>query len=159
MGLLGEVLVGVTLLVAVVGVVLPVLPGPLLAGAAIWLWAVVERDSLGWTVAVVVSGILLASQVVKYVVPGRHMSRAGVTRTSLLLGAALGLVGFFAVPVVGLPLGFVAGIYLAERRRLPHDRAWDSTVVALRAVGLSILIEMAAVLLSSGVWLGAVVLG
>ncbi|CAN5396684.1 DUF456 domain-containing protein [soil metagenome] len=159
MGLLGQVLVGLTLLVAVVGVVLPVLPGPLLAGAAIWVWAVVERESLAWTVAVVVTAILLASQVVKYVVPGRRMNRAGVTHSSLLLGAALGLVGFFVVPVIGLFLGFVAGIYLAERRRLPHDRAWASTVVALRAVGLSILIEMAAVLLSSAVWLGAVALG
>lgn len=159
MGLLGEVLVGATLLVAVVGVVVPVLPGPLLAGIAVWVWALAERDALGWTVAGAVTVLLVASQVVKYVVPGRRMSQAGVENSSLLLGAALGFVGFFAVPLVGLFLGFVAGVYVAERRRLPHERAWASTVVALRAVGLSILIEIAAVLLSSTLWLGAVVLG
>ncbi|GAA0316713.1 DUF456 family protein [Kineococcus aurantiacus] len=32
----------------------------------------------------------------------------------LLLGAVLGVVGFFAVPVVGLPLGFVLGVFLGE---------------------------------------------
>lgn len=159
MGPSGEILVGLALLAAVAGVVVPILPGPLLAGAAIWVWALAEREPLGWAVAGTATAILIASQAVKYVVPGRRMARAGVTSSSLLAGAALGFVGFFVVPVVGLFLGFVAGVYLAERRRLPHDRAWASTVAALRAVGVSMLIEALAVLLSSAVWLGAVILG
>jgi len=158
-GPLGEVVIGLVLLVAVVGVVVPLLPGPLLTGVAIWVWALVERDPLGWSVAVGATVVLIASQVVKYVVPGRRMSRAGVSSWSLLLGVVLGLLGFFVVPVVGLFLGFVAGIYLGERRHVPHDRAWACTVVALRAVGLSILIEMAAVLVASTGWLAAAVLG
>ena len=35
-----------------------------------------------------------------------------------MIGGACGVVGFFVVPVVGLFLGFVLGVYVAERRRL-----------------------------------------
>jgi uncharacterized protein YqgC (DUF456 family) len=156
-GTAGELVVGLVLLAAVVGVVIPLLPGPLLAGAAIWVWALVERTGLAWTVAAVVTAVLLGSQVVKYLVPGRRMTSAGVPARTLLAGAALGLVGFFVVPVVGLPLGFVLGVYAAQRMRHDSSQAWRSTKAALRAVGLSILIELAAVLGSAGIWLAAVV--
>ena len=51
-----------------------------------------------------------------------------------------------------------ARIALAERVRLgAHDRAWPSTVHALKAIGLSILIELAAGLLMAGAWLAALI--
>jgi uncharacterized protein YqgC (DUF456 family) len=158
-GTTGELLVGLALLVAVAGVVVPLLPGPLLAGAAIWVWALVERTGLAWTVVAAVTAILVASQVVKYLVPGRRMTREGVPVRTMLAGGVLGVVGFFVVPIVGLPLGFVLGVYAAQRLDHEHPEAWRSTRAALRAVGLSILIELAAVLGSAAIWLGAVVLG
>lgn len=158
MGTAGEVLVGLALLVAVVGVVVPLLPGPLLAGGAIWVWTLSERTGVAWTLAAVVTAVLVAAQAVKYLVPGRRMSREGIPTTTLLAGALLGVVGFFVVPLIGLPLGFVLGIYAAQRRRRAHPEAWRSTKSALRAVGLSILIELAAVLVCSLLWLGAVLL-
>jgi hypothetical protein len=64
------------------------------------------------------------------------------------------------VPVLGLVLGFVLGVYLAELRRLAdHARARTATVRALRAVGLSMLIEFGAALLAAGTWATAVVMG
>lgn len=72
----------------------------------------------------------------------------------MLAGALLGIVGFFVIPVAGLVIGFVAGVYAAERRRLGSRRsARSSTRSALRAVGLSILIELGGALLAAGVWL------
>ena len=158
MGTAGELLIGLALLVALVGVVVPLLPGPLLAGGAVWVWALSERTGLAWTVAVVVTLVLVASQVVKYLVPGRRMNRDGIPTTTMLTGGLVGVVGFFVVPLIGLPLGFVLGIYAAQRRKRDHREAWRSTQSALRAVGLSILIELAAVLVSSTLWLGAVLL-
>ena len=66
------------------------------------------------------------------------------------------MVGFFVVPVVGLFLGFILGVYLAERHRVGAPSAWPSTKEALRAVGVSILIELAAGVLATGVWLAGV---
>jgi hypothetical protein len=69
----------------------------------------------------------------------------------------LAIVGFFVIPVVGFFIGFPLGVYLEESRRLGrHAAAWDSTREALRAMGLSILIELTATALAAGVWLAVV---
>ncbi len=110
-------IVAVALVVAALGCVIPVLPGGFLALAAIALWAVVEQSLTGWLVLVLATLLILAGQVVKYVWPGRRLARSGVLARSILAGGLLGIVGFFVVPVVGLPLGFVLGIFLAELAR------------------------------------------
>lgn len=153
----GLVAVGLVILTGLVGVLVPVLPGILLSWAAVVVWALVERTALAWVVLSVATVLLLSSQVLKYVVPGKRMREAGVPWRTMAVGGVLGIVGFFVVPVVGLVLGFVAGVYAAERVRLgSHRVAWSSTVHALKAVGLSILIELGAGLLIAAAWLSAV---
>jgi ABC-type Fe3+ transport system permease subunit len=68
------------------------------------------------------------------------------------------VVGFFVIPVVGLFVGFVAGVYLAELRRVGSPRAWPSTVHSLKAVGWSIVIELVFALLATWTWVAGVVL-
>jgi hypothetical protein len=94
---------------------------------------------------------------VKYIVPGKRLQDAGIPASTQWIGAALGIVGFFVVPVVGLFVGFVLGVYLAELRRVGSERAWPSTVHSLRAVGLSIAIELAAAVAAALVWVVGVV--
>jgi uncharacterized protein YqgC (DUF456 family) len=153
-----EVLVALAIAVGLVGVVVPVLPGSVLVGAAVLVWAVDHGGTTAWLFAVAAVGLLVAGAAVKYVVPGRRLQRAGVPGRALLAGAVLGLVGFFVVPVVGLLLGFVLGVYAAEWRRLGHREAWPATVHALKAVGLGILIELAFGMLAATVWAVGVVL-
>ena len=54
----------------------------------------------------------------KYAVPGRRLKEIGIPSSTQWTGVALGLIGFFVIPVIGLFLGFVLGVYLAERRRV-----------------------------------------
>ena len=153
-----EALVALAIAVGLAGMLVPVLPGSLLVGAAIVVWAVDRGGATAWIVAVVAVGLLATGVVVKYLVPGRRMQRAGVPTSTLVAGAAVGVVGFFVVPVVGLVLGFVLGVYLAQWRRLDHRRAWSATVHALKAVGLGILIELAFGVLAALTWaIGVVV--
>jgi uncharacterized protein YqgC (DUF456 family) len=91
-------------------------------------------------------------------VPGRRLQAAGVPGRTLALGAVLGVVGFFVIPVVGLFLGFVAGVYLSELVRVGSRGAWPATVHALKAAGLSILIELTACLLATAAWVAGVLL-
>jgi uncharacterized protein len=145
--------------VGLLGVLLPVVPGLLLCWGAVLVWALVERTAVAWVVLVFASLLLATSQVVKYLVPGRRLRAAGVPWGSLALGGALAVVGFFLIPVVGAVLGFVGGVYGAERLRLgTHAAAWPSTVRALQAAGLSVLIELVAGLLIGSAWLAAVLL-
>jgi uncharacterized protein YqgC (DUF456 family) len=156
----GLVLVGLAIFVGLLGVIVPALPGLLLVWGAVLVWALFERTALAWVVLGVATALVVAGEVVKYLVPSRRMRAAGVPASSLVAGGLLAIFGFFAIPVVGGVLGFVAGVYLAERLRLPsHAEAWPSTVHALKAAGLSILIELFAGLLVAGTWLGAVIFG
>lgn len=149
----GVLLVGLAVVVGLVGVVVPVLPGVLLVWGAVAVWAVVEGGTAAWVLLGGATVVAAGSQVVKYVVPERRLERAGVPRSSLLAGGLAAVVGFFVVPLVGLFLGFVGGVYLAERQRLgTHEASWTSTRHALHAVGLSILIELAAALLVAVAW-------
>jgi hypothetical protein len=109
-------------------------------------------------VLAVAVAIVVVGTVVKYLLPGRRLRDSGVPGRTIAAGAVLGVVGFFVIPVVGLFVGFVLGVYLVELARLGgHERAWPSTKEALGAVGWSILIELATGLLAAAVWIGALV--
>lgn len=152
-----EIVVAVAIAVGLVGIVVPLLPGTLLVGAAVLVWALDTGGRTAWGVAAVAVGLLVAGAVLKYLVPGRRLTEAGIPRRTLWTGAALGVVGFFVVPVVGLLLGFVLGVHLAERARVGGQAAGPSTVAALRAVGLSIALEMLAGVLAAATWAAGVV--
>ncbi len=155
----GLAVIGLVILIGLFGVLVPVIPGALLVLAAITIWALEEGSTAAWVTVVVAAAVIAISQVVKYLVPGRQMRDQGVPRTTLLLAALAGIVGFFVIPVLGLFIGFVGGAYVAERRRLgSSSQAWASTKHALHAVGLSILIELAGALLAAGAWLLSVLL-
>lgn len=150
-----ELLVGLVILVGLVGIVVPILPGSILILGAVLVWSADQGARSAWLVFALVTTLLMVGAIVKYVVPGRGLRTAGVPNRTILLGGLLGIIGFFVVPVVGLVLGFVLGVYLSELQRVGHDRAWPSTVAAVKAAGLSILVELAAALAAAGVWLVA----
>jgi len=152
-----DLLVGLAVLVGLVGIVVPVLPGPILILAAVLVWAAASATAVGWVVFALVTTLLVVGGVVKYALPGRGLRTAGVPSRTLIAGGLLGIVGFFVIPVVGLVVGFVLGVYLSELQRVGLDSAWASTRAALKAAGLSLLIELGAGLLAAATWLvGAV---
>jgi uncharacterized protein len=125
--------------------------------AAIAVWAIAAGSATAWAVLAAATLLIAAGQIVKYLVPGRRLRDAGVPRQTILAGVVVAVVGFFVIPVVGFFLGFPLGVYAEERRRLAgHASAWRSTREALRAIGLSIVIELSATVLAAGVWLAAV---
>lgn len=155
-----DLLVALAIAVGLVGVLVPVLPGLLLVLGAVVVWSTERQDTTGWVVLAVVGAVFAVGQVAKYVLPGRQLGRAGIAPRSTVTGALLGVVGFFVLPVVGLPLGFVLGVYLAELARLhSHALAWPSTVQAVRAAGWSMLIELVTGLVMAAVWAVVVLVG
>lgn len=143
------------IIAGILGVIVPVLPGLVLCWLGVLVWAIFADGGWGkWLVLALVTVIALGGTIAKYAWPGRNLKRTGVPNLSLFAGGVLGLVGFFVVPVIGLVLGFVLGIWLAEWARLRQSRpAWTSTKHALKAAGLSMLIELAAGLSIAFVWL------
>jgi uncharacterized protein YqgC (DUF456 family) len=152
-----EVLVALAILVGLVGVLVPILPGLVLVLAGILVWAIDVGTAAAWTVFALATAIRVGGTIVKYAVPGRRLKTSGIPSSTTWFGIGLGIVGFFVIPVVGLFIGFVLGVYLAEHRRVGPAAAWPSTKEALRAVGVSMLIELAAGVLAALVWVVGVV--
>lgn len=158
MSTLGVVLVALVIAVGLAGIVIPILPGGLLVLAAITVWSLVEQNTVGWVTLGIAVALFVTAEVIKYTWPVRRMRQAEVGTWSLVAGAVLGVIGFFVVPVLGLVLGFILGVYLAElTKRRDQRRAWASTVHALKGVALSVGVEFTGALLATITWVVAVV--
>lgn len=154
-----DLIAGVAIAIGLVGIVVALVPGLPLEVVAIVLWAFEEGTMLAWVVTAAAVVIALGVTVAKYMRPGRRLREAGVSRLQLLFAVIAGVVGFFVIPVVGGPLAFVATLYLMQRTRVGRERAGHSTRVALRAIALSIGIELAGGFVIAAMWFTAALLG
>jgi uncharacterized protein YqgC (DUF456 family) len=155
----GIVLVALAIAVGLIGIAVPLLPGILLVYAAILVWAVVEHNVTSWVTLGVVTVLVAATTLIKYTWPMRRMRAADVRTGTLVIGAVLGIIGFFVIPVVGLVIGFVLGVYLAELANRRDQRlAWTSTKHALKGVALSVGVELAGALFATAAWVFGVYL-
>jgi hypothetical protein len=154
----GIVVVALAIAVGLAGIMVPLVPGTLLVFGAIAVWAVVEHSRTSWVTFGVVAALLAAATLTKYLWPVRRMRAADVSAWSLATGAVLGIVGFFVIPVLGLVIGFVLGVYLAELARGDQRVAWSSTVAALKGVVLSVGVELCGALLATAAWVAGVYL-
>ena len=153
-----DLLFGLALVVGIAGLIVPVLPGTVLIAGALLVWAVATGGTTAWVAFTLMALVLAAGQVLKYLLPGRSMQAAGIPGRSIMVGGMAGIVGFFVIPVIGMLLGFVGGVYVAEHVRLGvWEQARTSTWVAMKATGFSMLIELTAALLALVIWLAALV--
>ncbi len=155
---LGSLVPPLLIVVGLLGIVVPVLPGLVLVLAGVLVWALMEGSALAWGVFAVSAVVAVAGYVLQYTLPGRRMRERGVSSSTLFLAVGMGIVGFFVIPVVGAIVGFVLGIFLVELGR-SRDRAqaWTRTKHALVAVLHSMGIELAAGLVITALYVAGVV--
>ncbi|CAN5760234.1 MAG: DUF456 domain-containing protein [Actinomycetota bacterium] len=152
------VIAALFMLVGLVGIVIPVLPGLLVVWAGVLLWCLNEQSTTGWWLLGIVTVMYAVGLALQYAIPGKRMRLAGVSTWTLVIGVLVAVVFAFLIPIVGALLGFPLGIYLVERsRRGGHAQAWSATKHALRAVGVNILIDLATGLLIVATWVATLV--
>jgi uncharacterized protein YqgC (DUF456 family) len=158
-GLAVTIVAGVLILLGIAGVVVPALPGLVLSWAGVLIWAIFAGGGVArWTVVAIVSVLAVIGLIVKFVWPHRRLRQTGVPMRSIVVGAVFGIIGFFVIPIAGLVIGFVLGIFVAEYVRLANAKdAWPSTKAALKAVGLALIIELFMALTIGFVWVVGVV--
>ncbi|GAA1895770.1 DUF456 domain-containing protein [Lapillicoccus jejuensis] len=156
---MGVTLTVLLMLVGMVGIVVPVLPGLALVAASTAVWAGLHHDRRAWVVVGVCAVVYLVGLVVRYLVPGRRLRGAGVGSWTLALSVVVALVAGVLLPVVGAPVGFVGAIFLVEAgRHRDAARAWRVTRSALAAVGVSVLVELTAAWVVASTWAAGVLL-
>jgi len=152
------VLTGVGILAGLIGTVIVVMPGILVVWGSVLVWALVGDNPYRWWVVAFATVLLVASTVLKYLIPGRRLSDAGVPGSALALAGLAGVVGFFVIPVIGFFVGFVLGLLAAEMIRLrDFSVAWPATRSALVAVGMSVAVELFAGLMIATGWVAALI--
>lgn len=159
MDILVSVITGVLLVIGALGTIFPILPGSILVIIGLLIWAIVIGGPVGWTVFGI--GLLLSASgmAASALLTGKRLKQREIPNRSILTGAVVGVVGAFVIPVVGLFLGFVLGLYASEWYRLRDPKqAWDASVVAMKSVGLGMLIEFACAGTAIAVWIVGLVL-
>jgi hypothetical protein len=139
-------LLALVMAVGAIGTIVPLLPGLALIWGAGLVYGLAEGfGAVGVAAFAVMTALAIAAAVAGWVVPKRRATGAGASRRSVWLG--------IVVPVVGLPLGGVLGIYVGEHLRT-HDAgaAWATTRATITGFGVAALVQLAAALAMIAVW-------
>ena len=148
--IIATVIAGLLFLVGMTGIVLPVLPGTITILVTALVWAIVVGGWPAWIAFAFIAVFSIAGMTSSYVLTGRRLKQAEVPTWPILVGIVGAIVGIFVIPFVGLFVGFVVGLYGAEWARRKDARlAWDSSWVAVKALGIGIMLELGFAMLSS----------
>lgn len=145
----------VVMAIGLFGTLFPVIPGLLLIwGAALVYGFVVGFTTGGVVILAILTVLLLISWVTTLSIPRKSASEVGVSMTSQLAGLGGGVVGFFVIPVIGLFVGALAGVLVAEFLRLGDtQQAWAATKGVARGFGISVLVDFGIGVVMIGLWL------
>ena len=148
------ILCGLAILVGVAGTVIPVLPGSFLIGLSLLAWAIWGgAGTTGWVVFGIGMVFVLAGMAASAVLTGRKLKQHSIPNRSVVVGLVFGVVGMFIIPVVGLFIGFAAGLLLSELHRTrAMGTAVASSWAALKATGLGMIVEFGLACLAASTW-------
>jgi uncharacterized protein YqgC (DUF456 family) len=148
------ILCGLAILVGVAGTIIPVLPGSVLIGLSLLAWAIWGgAGTTGWVVFGVGVVFVLAGISASAVLTGRKLKQHNIPGRSVIAGLVLGVVGMFIIPVLGLVVGFAAGLLLSELHRTrAFPAAAASSWAALKATGFGMIVEFGLACLAASTW-------
>lgn len=146
------VLTAIAIVIGIAGTLLPFIPGIGLVWVAIVAYGFV--DGFGpdtWFVLVVVTGIGATGIYLGLRIPQKAANDGGLGWQAQTFAVVLAVVGFFLIPVVGAPIGFVVGVYVSMLA-LDRSNAWTATKSTIRAFLVASGIQLAAATTMGVVW-------
>jgi uncharacterized protein YqgC (DUF456 family) len=124
------------MIVGLVGIVVPILPGTLLIWLTVLIYAVIDGfETVGWVGFIIITIIALVTGTADLWLPVLGAKSAGAAKRAMVFGLAGGVIGFFLlgglIPILGSllgsVLGYAAGVLLGQYHKY---RDWN---LALRA--------------------------
>ena len=154
------IVIAIVMVVGLAGTVLPILPGIwLIWGAALASAVLVGEGSGAWVMVAVITVLAVGGTAAGIYVPQRRASAIGVPWWGQVIAAVLSVVGLFAIPIVGAPIGFTVGIVASSLVQTRDVRAaWTATLSSLRSMLVASGVQFAAgvaMVLAWVVWLGS----
>ncbi len=146
------VVTGLIIAVGLLGTLVPALPGSILVLVGVVLFgAATGWDAWAIGITGVAALVTAASMVLGVRIPAKATS-ATATKRSLRAGIVGGIIGFFVIPVIGLPVGWIAGVFLSEAAASDVTAARRSTLAVLRSFGFAALVQFGLALFVAMVW-------
>ena len=140
--------------IGVCGIVVPVLPGSMALLGGLLVWGIFAPSPLSWLVFGIGAAFVIAGAGAQYLITGRRLKERQIPSRSVIVGLVAGVIGLFAIPFLGLPIGFTVGLLAMEYLRVRDFReALSTSWVALKSVGLGMLVELACALTAASVLL------
>jgi uncharacterized protein YqgC (DUF456 family) len=122
-------------------------------------WGWVLGSTASWTAAGIGALLICVGWSASALLTGRMLKKRHPPRRSILVAVLAGIVGMFVIPVAGLFVGFAAGLFVSEYvRRRDFQSALRSSVEALKATGVGMLVEFGTVSLAASVWMIGVII-
>ncbi len=147
------IVAGILLAVAAFGTVFPVLPGSPIALVTLIAWGWVLGSTASWVAAGIGAFLCLIGWSASALLTGRKLKKRQIPKGSVLVAIVASIVGMFVIPFFGLFLGFALGLFISEYvRREDFRSALDSSLEALKAMGLGMLVEFFMVALAASAW-------
>jgi uncharacterized protein YqgC (DUF456 family) len=150
----GEVLIGLTMAVGIVGTLIPVLPGLFLVWAAGLFWAIFDgADTTHWLIFAFMSLIFLFGIALSFYIPAKSTKGISSPKWTLPVATLFALIGFFVIPIVGIALGFIFGVFVCQLiSSREFHRALRTTGTTLKALGLVSLVQCACGITIATAW-------
>lgn len=153
MEIIVTIIAGLLMLVALAGIIFPVVPGSPVAIITMIAWAWILGSTASWATGIIGAATALLGWSASLVLTGRTMRRERIPSTPILVATATGIVGLFIIPFFGIFLGFAIGLFGAEyyRRRDP-TAALRASLQALKAMGIGMLVELGCIIMAMAVF-------
>lgn len=146
------------MLVGLVGIIVPVIPGTLL----IWVAALVfglttDFAAFGPWAFTAVTIVALITGTADFWLPMLGAKRTGAPKRALLLGFLGGILGTFITPIIGTIVGYAVGIILGSWHKLRDwDAALRTSIGGLAGWGLATLVQLIGAVLMIGIFINSI---
>ena len=137
------------MVVGLVGIVIPVLPGMLLIWLSTLFFVIVSGfDALsGWAFAVITL-IAFVTGTADFWLSSWGAQRSGASKRSLLLGFIGSIIGTLLLPLIGTIIGYGVGILLSEYQQHRDWRgAWQASLGGVAGWGLATAVQLGGAIL------------
>lgn len=105
------VIVAIVMVLGLAGTVLPILPGLwLIWAAAVGYGFMLGFGVVGWVATALITALAGGATAAGLLLPQRQATDIGLGWWSQVFAAGCAVIGLFAVPIIGAPLGFVIGV-------------------------------------------------
>jgi uncharacterized protein YqgC (DUF456 family) len=132
------------IVLGLVGILVPLIPGTLLIWIAVFIYELVNGFStLGVPVFLLITALALVTGLADLWLPLLGATAVGASKRAILLGTVGSLIGTLLAPLLGTIAGYAAGILLGEyhKRRDWHE-AFKASIGGVAGWGVATAIQL-----------------